>query len=248
MTTAARPLVLVPACLRSRDGHDGFWVDRKYLDAVRLAGAEPWIIAAAAPDDVPALLDRADGVLLTGSPSNIEPHHYREAALDPTQPVDPLRDAWVLPLVRAAVARGTPLFGICRGLQEVNVALGGTLAQALPPGGLRHHAEEGDIECLYAATHGVDVAPGGVLERLLDGRGRFDVNSIHVQGIARLAPGLRVEAHAPDGVVEAVSTTASNGFLLAVQWHPEWRAAENDVSRRLLQAFGAACLQRRAGR
>jgi putative glutamine amidotransferase len=248
MTSTTRPMVLVSACLRSRDGHPGFWIDRKYLDAVRLAGAEPWIVADASRDDISALLDRADGVLLTGSPSNVEPHHYGEALLDPTQPTDPLRDAWTLPLVRDAIARDVPLFGICRGLQEVNVALGGSLRQALPPDGLAHHAEGDSTELIYAPAHRVDVVPGGLLQELLDGKVSFDVNSIHVQGIARLAPGLRVEAHAPDGVVEAFSGAALPGFVLAVQWHPEWQAAESDVSRRLLHAFGEACRRRRASR
>lgn len=248
MTSLARPLVLVSACLRSRDGHPGFWIDRKYLDAVRMAGAEPWIVAGASPQEVPAMLDRADGVLLTGSPSNVEPHQYGDALLDPAQSFDPLRDAWVLPLVREAAARGIPLFGICRGLQEVNVALGGSLHQVLPQAGVMHHTEDDDIEYVYTAAHRVDVVRGGLLEQVLGCRESFDVNSIHVQGIARLAPGLCAEAYAPDGVVEACSGNPSSGFLLAVQWHPEWRAAENDVSRRLLQAFGEACQRRRASR
>lgn len=249
MASPARPLVLVSACQRHRDGHAGFWVDRKYLDALRLADAEPWIVADAAPEDIAALLDRADGVLLTGSPSNVEPHHYGEVAVDPTQPRDPLRDAWTLPLVREAVARAMPLFGICRGLQEINVALGGSLEQALAPqpGGTTHHTHDSDIERVYASAHRVDVVPGGLLQRLL-GQAWFDVNSIHVQGIARLAPGLRIEARAPDGLVEAFSVTASPGFTLAVQWHPEWQPAKNYISGRLLQAFGEACQQRRASR
>lgn len=249
MTAPARPLVLVSACQRHRDGHAGFWVDRKYLDAVRLAGAEPWIVADAASEDVPALLDRADGVLLTGSPSNVEPHHYGEAAADPAQPWDPLRDTWTLPLVRDAVAHGVPLFGICRGLQEINVALGGSLQQALAPqpGGTVHYSGDSDLERVYAPAHRVDVMPGGLLQRLL-GQASFDVNSIHTQGIARLAPSLRTEARAPDGLVEAVSAAASPGFALAVQWHPEWQAAGNPTSRRLLQAFGEACRQRQASR
>lgn len=243
------PLVLVSACQRQRDGHAGFWVDRKYLDAVRLAGAEPWIVADAMPQDIPALLDRADGVLLTGSSSNIEAHHYGEAAVDAAQPTDPLRDAWTLPLVREASARGIPLFGICRGLQEINVALGGSLQQALAPqpGGTQHCIDDSDIERLYAAAHRVDVLPDGLLQQLL-GPASFDVNSIHMQGIARLAPGLRPEAHAPDGLIEAFSCASSPGFILAVQWHPEWQAARNPVSHRLLQAFGEACRHRRANR
>jgi putative glutamine amidotransferase len=243
--------VLVSACQRSRDGHAGFWIDRKYLDAVHLAGCEPWIVADVTERDIPALLGRAAGVLLTGSPSNVEPCHYGEAVRCPTQARDPQRDAWTLPLVRAAVADAVPLFGICRGLQEINVALGGSLHQDLSAraGQTAHHTADDvdDAERVYAPAHRVDVVPGGCLARMLE-RSSFDVNSIHVQGIARLAPGLRVEAVAPDGLVEAFSVASTSGFALAVQWHPEWRAADNEVSRRMLDAFGRACRQRHESR
>lgn len=144
-------------------------------------------------------------------------------------------------LIPAAVARDVPLFAVCRGLQELNVALGGTLDPRLHelPGRLDHREpEEGPEELLYGPVHEIEIAKGGVLERLT-GERRARVNSLHAQGISRLAPGLRIEALAPDGTIEAVSRERAR-FLLGVQWHPEWRARSNPMSVRLFEAFGRA--------
>ncbi len=148
MTDATRPRVLVPACHQVVKGVPSYTVGRKYVEAVELAGGQALVMPGLAPSDVPAVLDLVDGVLLTGSPSNVHPSHFGEAVHDPAQPLDERRDAWVLPLVRAAVARGTPLLGICRGLQEINVALGGRLLQAvhLAPGLADHRAPTGHDE------------------------------------------------------------------------------------------------------
>lgn len=242
MSEAPRPRVLVPACHQVVKGLPSYTVGRKYIEAVELAGAQALVLPGLAPADVLAVLDLVDGVLLTGSPSNVHPAHFGEAVHDPAQPLDERRDAWVLPLVRAALARGKPLFGICRGLQEINVALGGRLAQAVHelPGLADHRMPAGDDEeQVYGPAHEVIVEPGGCLAALLP-EPRFAVNSLHVQGIAEVAPGLRVEARAPDGLPEALSVPGVP-FALAVQWHPEWRAAHNPVSQRLLAAFGQAC-------
>lgn len=242
MTLSNRPLVLVPACHQVVKGLPSYTVGRKYIEAVELAGAQALVLPGLAPADVPAILGLVDGVLLTGSPSNVNPAHFGEAVHDPAQPLDERRDAWVLPLVREAVARGKPMLGICRGLQEINVALGGRLLQAVheAPGLADHRAPKGDDEAqVYGPVHEVIVEPGGCLAALLP-EPRFAVNSLHVQGIAEVAPGLRVEARAPDGLPEAVSVPGVP-FALAVQWHPEWRAAHNPVSQRLLAAFGQAC-------
>jgi putative glutamine amidotransferase len=242
MTDAVRPRVLVPACHQVVKGLPSYTVGRKYIEAVELAGAQALVLPGLQPEDLPAVLDLVDGVLLTGSPSNVHPLHFGQAVHDPAQPLDERRDAWVLPLVRAAVARATPLLGICRGLQEINVALGGSLTQAVHelPGLADHRAPAGDDEeRLYGPSHDVLIEPGGRLAALLDAE-RIQVNSLHVQGIDRVAPGLRVEARAPDGLPEAVSVPGA-AFALAVQWHPEWRAAHNPVSQRLLAAFGQAC-------
>jgi putative glutamine amidotransferase len=243
MKAAARkPLVLVPACNKRLGDHPFHVVGKKYVDAVRLAGATPLIVPTAELDELDALLDLADGVLLTGSQSNVHPGHFDEAVLNPALPLDPARDAWTLPLIPKVLARGMPLLAICRGTQEANVALGGSLHQAVQEVApyLDHRAPPGQpVDLQYADAHEVDVVPGGVLAGIVD-RPRFAVNSLHGQAVNRLAPGLRVEARAPDGLVEAFSVAAAPGFNLCVQWHPEWAAAHNPVSMQMLHAFGQA--------
>ena len=238
-----KPLVLVPACNRAIGEHPFHVAGKKYLDAVRLAGCTPLIVPTAQPEELDALLDIADGVLLTGSKSNVHPRHFDEPVHNPALPLDPDRDAWVLPLIPQAVARGIPLLAICRGAQEANVAFGGTLHQAVQEVGPYADHRSNDAEPAaqqYALSHPVSVVPGGLLAGIVDKPG-FEVNSLHGQGVARLAPGLRVEARAPDGLVEAFSVAEAKGFNLCVQWHPEWQAASNPVSMTLLQAFGQAC-------
>ncbi len=223
---------------------------RKYIDAVRLAGCQPLIVPSAEIAEFDALLDLADGVLLTGSPSNVHPRHFGEEVRNPELPLDADRDDWTLPLIRRVLARGVPLFAICRGFQEMNVALGGSLHQAVQevPGRDDHRGPTGaPAEELYGLAHEIDVQAGGVLAGVL-GESRIWVNSIHGQGVNRLARGLRVEALAPDGLVEAFSVVDAVGFNLSVQWHPEWHAASNPVSVRLFKAFGAACTSFRAAR
>jgi putative glutamine amidotransferase len=239
-----RPVVLVPSCNRMLGLHPFHVVGKKYVDAVRLAGALPLVVPMAQRDEIDALLDSADGVLLTGSPSNVHPSNYGEEVYDQALPLDPVRDDWTLPLIPRALERGIPLFAICRGFQEANVALGGSLHQAVQnvPGKRDHRADyDGTpLEVQYGPSHSVRVLPGGLLERIA-GAGEFDVNSLHGQGIKDLARGLRVEAVAPDGLVEAFTVAGAPGFSLCVQWHPEWQAQSNPLSMRLLKAFGAAC-------
>lgn len=237
-----KPLVLVTSCNRMLGDHPFHIAGRKYVDAVRLAGALPLIAPPFAADELDALLDQVDGVLVTGSPSNVHPSHFGEAVHDPSLPLDPERDAWTLPLIRKVLARGMPLFGICRGTQETNVALGGTLHQAVheQPDHDDHRAPKDEsAEVQYGLSHPVDAVRGGLLEQIV-GRASFEVNSVHGQGIKRLADGLRVEARAPDGLVEAFTVPDAPGFNLCVQWHPEWKAAANPVSVRLFDAFGQA--------
>ena len=244
MSRAAKPpLVLVPACNRTLGHHPFQVVGQKYVDAVRLAQCLPLVVPSAESQEIDALLDLADGIFLTGSPSNVHPRHFGEDVHDETLPLDPARDAWTLPLIPKALARGIPLFAICRGFQEANVALGGSLHQAVQeqPGHADHRSrDEEPPEVQYGPAHPVDVVPGGVLEAILE-RPRIEVNSLHGQGVRQLAPGLRVEARAPDGLVEAFSAPEAKGFNLCVQWHPEWQAERNPVSLRLFAAFGAAC-------
>lgn len=247
-----RPIVLVPACNRWLGQHPFHVAGRKYVDAVRLAGCLPLVVPIATAEDVPELLALADGVLLTGSPSNVHPSHFGEAVHNPELPLDPARDGWTLPLIRQTIASKTPLLAICRGFQEINVALGGALIQTVQEAGpyRDHRANDADaVEKQYGPAHGVQVVRGGVLEPLLDGlmddQNSFWVNSLHGQGVASqgLASGLRIEALAPDGLIESFSGVDLRHFLLGLQWHPEWQAQDNPVSMRLLQAFGAACVQ-----
>ena len=241
-----KPFVLVPACNRLLGDHAFHIAGKKYVDAVRLAGATPLIVPSALPEEFDALLDMADGLLLTGSPSNVHPSHFDEEVRDRTLPLDPARDAWTLPLIRRALERGVPLFAICRGTQETNVALGGSLHQAVHEVGPHkdHRAPHGkSADTQYAAAHEVEVVPGGVLARIVDRPG-FKVNSLHGQAVNRLAPGLRVEARAPDGVVEAFSVAGALGFNLCVQWHPEWQVLKNPFSHAMFAAFGDAARAR----
>jgi len=243
-----KPLVLVPACNRQLGDHPFHIAGQKYVDAVRLAGCTPLIVPTAEPDEIPGLLALADGVLLTGSPSNVHPSHFDEHVHDPSLPLDPARDAWTLPLIRQALALGLPLFAICRGTQETNVALGGSLHQAVQEVGpfQDHRSVSGQpAHVQYADVHPVQVLPGGRLAQIV-GRSSFQVNSLHGQAVNRLAPGLRVEAVAPDGIVEAFSVEAAPGFNLCLQWHPEWQAGSNPVSMQLLTAFGDAARAWRA--
>lgn len=238
-----KPVVLIPACNRMIGAHPFHVAGKKYIDAVRLAGCLPLIVPFVHSTEVDELLDHADGVLLTGSPSNVHPSHFGEEVHDTTLPLDIDRDAWTLPLIPRALQRGIPLFAICRGFQEANVALGGSLYQAVQevPGQHDHRGTtDGTAEVQYAFAHEVHVEADGLLASIV-GQPEFLVNSVHGQGVKKLAPGLRVEARAPDGLVEAFSMPAAQSFNLCVQWHPEWQAAHNPISLKLFKAFGAAC-------
>ena len=240
------PIVLVPACVNQIGVHANHTAQFKYIAAVAEgARCTPLIVPAlGAATDFEALLSLADGVMLTGSASNVHAGLYGQDVLDPSLPQDAARDATTLPLIRAALRREIPLLAICRGFQEVNVALGGTLHQAVHDvEGMADHREKKDqpLDQQYAPSHRVLLDPGGRLAQILDGVPEIMVNSLHGQGIARLASTLAVEARADDGLVEAYRVADATGFALAVQWHPEWRLAENSDSVKLFRAFGDAC-------
>ncbi len=205
------------------------------------------IPAMGEPHLLEAYLGMIDGLLLTGSPSNIEPHHYQgEAAVEPNH--DPARDATTLPLISMAIEADIPLLGICRGFQEINVALGGTLHQRVQelPGMMDHREDpEQPVDVQYGPAHEVLLEAGGLLA---DGAGadRAQVNSIHQQGINALAPALQVEARAPDGLVEAFRIERDDRFVLAVQWHPEWKVTENAFYQSIFTSFKAACEKRKS--
>jgi putative glutamine amidotransferase len=187
-----------------------------------------------------ALLDRIDGLLIPGSPSNVHPSHYGTTESLTPELHDPARDATTLPLIRAAIARGLPVLAICRGIQELNVALGGSLLQNVHdlPGRRDHRGGKGPLEVAYGPKHMVSVT--GALARIVSADSIM-VNSVHSQAIDRPGDGLVVEAYAEDGTIEAVSAPHAPGFVLGLQWHPEWRYAEQPVSVAIFQAFGDAC-------
>jgi putative glutamine amidotransferase len=251
--TERPPLIGVPACLMVDESFGFHRVGDRYVLAVLDgAGGLPVLVPALGARLEPGpLLERLDGLLLTGARSNVEPHHYGGGPPPEGSPRDPARDATVLPLIRAAIAAAVPLLAICRGLQELNVALGGTLHQEVHAlsGRLDHRSDKSvPPPERYRDAHAVTLTAGGMLQALLDGAAEIAVNSLHGQAIDRLAPGLVVEARAQDGTIEAVRVAGAPAFALAVQWHPEWRVLDNPVSRRLFAAFGAACRARQATR
>ncbi len=248
--TPRLPVVGFPCDRRLLGQHPFHVVGEKYIVAVRDgAGALPLLIPVLEPPIAPEeILGAVDGLLFTGSPSNVAPKQYGGAAPRPGVLQDEHRDATALPLLRAAIEAGKPVLCICRGFQELNVAFGGTLHQHVEEVmGRRDHREPKDapLDVQYGPAHEVAVAEGGLLARMI-GERSFAVNSLHSQGIDRLAGALRAEAVAPDGQIEAVSLPGAKGFLFAVQWHPEWAFWENPVSLAFFTAFGDALRERQA--
>jgi len=246
-----RPRIVIPTCSKSVGLFGNQCVQDKYVDAVvHAAGGFPVVLACpfvSSDEMLEQILAESDGVLLTGSPSNIEPHHYSGPVYEGTE-YDPTRDALTLELTRRAVDRGIPVFGICRGFQEMNVALGGSLHQRVHESGFTEHRGFGETgEAVYAPAHEVTLLEGSGLRQLI-GRDRVQVNSIHSQGVDRLAPGCVAEAAADDGLIEAFVVRASQSFALAVQWHPEWQWRNNETSQKLFRSFGDAARQHRASR
>ena len=238
----SRPIVVIPACTTLIEGYVFDAVGRKYTAAVaEVAECQPLHMPVGAGiSDIGAILEVADAILLTGSRSNVAPEHYGEETPIKPDALDPFRDALTLPLIRAAVERKTPLFAICRGFQELNVALGGSLHQAVHDvdGHKDHRARyKLPLDEMYGPVHTVSLRG-----RLRDwvGSDKLMVNSLHWQGIARRADGLKPEAFAEDGLVEAVRGPDDAAFCLGVQWHPEWGAKLNPVSASLFRRFGAA--------
>jgi len=239
-----KPLVGIPCDHRIIGPHPFHAVGEKYIVAARDgAGAIPVLIPVLErPIEIEEILDTVDGVLLTGSPSNVAPNLYggpapREGVLQ-----DARRDATTLPLIKHIVARGLPLLAVCRGFQELNVAYGGTLFQHLEEqSGRFDHREDkhAPLDVQYAPVHDMHLTPGGRLEAIA-GLPTIKVNSLHGQGVDKVGDGLAVEAVAPDGTVEGLCVRNASTFALGVQWHPEWRFWENDFSKALFAAFGQA--------
>ncbi|MFA6984882.1 MAG: gamma-glutamyl-gamma-aminobutyrate hydrolase family protein [Arenimonas sp.] len=244
------PLVGLPSDNKVIGLHRYQAVGEKYVRGViDGAGAIPLLIPSMSPPlPLRELLGQLDGLFLTGSYSNIEPHHYSDEPSYEGNLHDPARDATSLSLVPLAIELRLPVLAVCRGLQEVNVALGGSLHQKVQevPGRDDHREDDtAPLDEQYGPSHSVSLR--GSLARIA-GADRAMVNSLHGQGIDRLGRGLLVEAIAPDGLVEGVRLDSAQTFLLAVQWHPEWKVTENPFYLGIFQEFAAACRARAAQR
>ena len=240
-------VVGIPACATIRDQRLFHATPARYAEAL-IGGSDalPIMIPPMGEAQL-ALLDRIDGLLIPGSPSNVHPSHYGTDEMLTPDKHDPARDATTLPLIRAAIARGIPVLAICRGIQELNVALGGTLLQNIHdiPGRRDHRGNgDGDLERAYGPKHPVSVT--GAVARIV-GADTIMVNSLHGQAIDRPGDGLVVNALAEDGTIEAVSAPNAPGFVLGLQWHPEWRWAEKPASVAIFRAFGEACRAHQQG-
>ncbi len=244
-----RPLVGISADRTMMGVHPSHVVGEKYIAAIvdgsqALAMLLPALGERQASADI---LAAVDGLLFTGSYSNVEPHHYGGHTSAAGTLHDAARDATTLPLMRAAIDAGVPVLAVCRGFQEMNVVFGGTLHQSVHAvAGLHDHREnkEDELDVQYAPSHPVALTRGGLLQRLAAGADEAQVNSLHGQGIERLGNGLTAEASAPDGLIEAVSVKDARAFALGVQWHPEWKHASDALSTAIFQAFGDACRDR----
>ena len=225
-----------------------FMTSEKYARvSMEISGVAPILIPAFGDEtNFESTLDTIVGLLLTGGRANIEPHNYGGPAFPEDEIIDPQRDKTVLPLVRGCVARGIPIFGICRGIQEINVAMGGTLhyrVHVLP--GKKDHRMRRDTEIQaerFALRHQISLSPDGYLCQLL-GKKETMVNSLHAQSVDRVADGFAIEALSPDGVIEAIHMPKAQRFTVGVQWHAEWKAQEHELASKLFNAFGKSAYE-----
>lgn len=241
---SSKPLVGLPADTYEKDGFLFHSLGDKYVRALTdVANVDAVMIPSQLDHgNLDGMLAHFDGILMTGAVSNVHPPHYGEDPTADHEPYDHRRDATTLQLIKAVIARGIPLFCICRGFQELNVAMGGSLETELQrvEGRLDHRAPKSDdVDVRYAPRHSIAITPNGFLHRVL-GKDETMVNTIHRQGIKRLGEGLAVEATAPDGVIEAVSVKTAKAFAFGAQWHPEFKAANNPDSVKLFTTFGDA--------
>lgn len=250
MVSAMKPLIGISCCTKlfGPYGTANHAASDTYVRATDLVvGGVPVLIPANGTlADVATLLARLDGIILTGSRSNVHPGHYQGPPHAEGTPEDALRDAVTLPLVRGAVAAGIPLLAICRGMQEFNVALGGSLHQRLQdlPDRLDHSTPlQANPHVRTGKAHSLRIVRGSWLHRIA-GCTEIAVNSLHNQGVDLLAPGLVAEAVAPDGTIEAIRAPAAPALAVGVQWHPEYDWEHDQVSRRIFDAFGSAVRSR----
>ena len=252
MSQENRPLVGVISDRRKDGNHYFHMVGEKYLQALA-SGANAYPVALpslAGGFDVVDVIGRLDGLLLTGSPSNMEPAHYFGGPSEPGTWHDPERDVAALALIPAALRIGLPLFAVCRGHQEINVAFGGSLHQLVHevPGYLVHKENPDDpLDVQYGPSHQVEFVEGGLL-RQITGETGSTINSLHSQAIDKLGEKLKVEAISEDGLIEGFTIPEAPGFTLSLPWHPEWKMMENPTSLSIFKAFGDACREYRLAR
>lgn len=238
------PIIAIPADTREIEGYYWHATPNQYVNAVvKGTGATAIVIPALIEgNDIESILDRVDGVMLSGSRTNVSPALYGREAAEADGPYDPARDATTMELIRKTIDRGIPLLAICRGIQELNVALGGTLATEIQDGpGMWDHRRP-DVPTrdeMYVIRQSVKIREGTCMAEFL-GVGEVRVNSLHRQAIGETAPNLAVEAVADDGTVEAVSVIGAKNFAVGVQWHPEYWVESDVVSAKLFKAFGEA--------
>lgn len=248
----SKPLIAVSTDVKSFENYQWHAAPEQYLRAaIRTAGVTPLLVPSFEDElDLETLLAGVDGVMLTGSKSNVWPELYGEVAVEENGPYDRRRDGTTIPLIRAAIRSGVPLLAICRGIQELNVALGGTLATEIQnlPGRMDHRAPENvSQDERFAIRQDVRIRPGSCLAGIFKSES-VRVNTIHRQGIDRLGEGLDIEAEAPDGTVEAVSVRGTNVYAVGVQWHPEYWAETDPASRQIFESFGDAVRTHHAAR
>ena len=242
MTMTRKPIIGVVSCTKELGGYQIQAVNDFYLRAVKDFGGLPVMLAPdMSSDEVDSILELCDGFLFPGSHSNVAPHRYNASHTENKK--DEARDELALNLIRHAVDKDIPCLGICRGFQEMNVALGGTLNPAVHDSGFNEHREApvDDFEQKYAPAHAVLVQKESLFEQWLvenhwENTTFFEVNTLHNQGVDQLAPQLKVEAKAPDGLIEAFSL-AGQKYFVGVQWHPEWKAKTNHFSQILFKEF-----------
>ncbi|MCW8833527.1 MAG: gamma-glutamyl-gamma-aminobutyrate hydrolase family protein [Colwellia sp.] len=249
MKQALKPVVGIICDKEILGPHPFHVAGEKYIKAISdFSHCLPVLIPAMADEaSLEQLLTMLDGILLTGGYSMVDPLHYQSQAAEAGTKLDTARDNTSLPLIVKAVAQGVPVLGICRGFQEMNVAFGGSLHQKLHEHGqYNEHREDKHLTLAqqYSASHLVNVIADGELAKIVQ-KTAFEVNSLHTQGVDRLAKPLTIEAVAEDGLVEAFSVTNSESFAMAVQWHPEWQVEKNTQSTQLFHAFGLACAKRK---
>jgi len=240
-----KPLIGLPTCVRLIDGQSFHIIGEKYLTSIiEGMGAIPIIFPAIADlCDINYLIDRLDGLVLTGSLSNVYPTNYGELPISDDILFDKKRDHTTLPLIQYALSTNIPLLCICRGMQELNVSCGGTLYQNLSQihGRMEHDIDRNlSLSEQYKTRHSIHLESGGLLAQLNSGKDDPMVNSLHTQGVRKLGQGLCVEAIAPDGQIEAIRSTNQEGFALGVQWHPEWQVKDNSFYLSIFHAFALA--------